>query len=83
MLFWPAGGKPFINQEAAAKLIKQLSPKIVIASFFKTPGLKRNSAEWKALAEEMDQKPEVTDHLTVKKKEVKEQKGVKLIVLKI
>ncbi|MBI3046270.1 MAG: MBL fold metallo-hydrolase [Candidatus Harrisonbacteria bacterium] len=83
LLFLPAGGKPFIDQEKAAKLIKQLSPKIVVASFFKTPGLKRTSSDWKGLAEEMDQKPEVTDHLTVKRKELKEQKGIKLVVLKI
>lgn len=83
LLFLPAGGKPFLNQEAAAKLIKQLSPKIVIASFFKIPGLKRTSSDWKALAEEMDQKPEVMEHLTVKKKELREQKGTKLVILKV
>ena len=83
LLFLPAGGKPFIDQEKAAKIIKQLSPKIVVASFFKTPGLKRTSSDWKGLAEEMDQKPEVMEHLTVKKKELKEQKGTKLVVLRI
>ena len=83
LLFLPAGGKPFIDQEKAAKLIKQLSPKIVVASFFKTPGLKRTSFDWKGLAEEMDQKPEVLEHLTVKKKEAREQKGTKLVVLRI
>ena len=83
LLFIPAGGKPFINQESATKLIKQLNPKIVVASFFKTPGLKRTSADWKALADEIGQKPEVVDHLTIKRKEVAEQKGTKLIVLKI
>lgn len=83
IIFLPAGGKPFINQEAAAKLVKQLSPKIVVASFFKVPGLKRTSSDWKSLAEEMDQKPEVLEHLTVKKKEAREQKGTKLVVLKI
>ena len=83
LVFLPAGGKPFINQEAAAKLIKQLSPKLAIASFFKIPGLKRGGADWKDLAEEMDQKPEVMEHLTVKKKELREQKGTKLVVLRI
>lgn len=83
LLFLPAGGKPFLNQEAAAKLVKQLNPKIVVASFFKTPGLKRTSSDWKGLAEEMDQKPEVLEHLTVKKKEAREQKGTKLVVLKV
>jgi L-ascorbate metabolism protein UlaG (beta-lactamase superfamily) len=83
ILFLPAGGKPFIKQEAAAKLIKQLNPKIVIASFFKVPGLKRTSADWKELADEMNQKPEISEKLTIKKKEIVEQKGTKLVVLKI
>ena len=83
ILFIPAGGKPFLSQEAAAKLVKQLSPKMVVASFFKIPGLKRGGADWKGLAEEMDQKSEVIEHLTVKKKELREQKGAKLVVLKI
>ncbi|MDO8430043.1 MAG: MBL fold metallo-hydrolase [bacterium] len=83
ILFIPAGGKPFINQEKAAKLIKQLNPKIVVASFFKTPGLKRASSDWRALADEMGQKPEVEEKLTIRKKEVLEQKGIKLVVLKI
>ena len=83
ILFIPAGGKPFINQEAAAKLIKQLSPKFVVASFFKIPGLKRGGSDWKDLADEMGQKPEVSEKLTIKKKDASEQKGTKLIILKI
>ncbi len=83
ILFIPAAGKPFIDQEAAAKLIKQLNPKIVVASFFKTPGLKRGGADWKELADELDQKPEVLEKLTIRKKEAAEQKGTKLVVLKI
>lgn len=31
----PAGGKPFISQSAAAKLIRQIKPSIVIPSLFK------------------------------------------------
>ena len=83
ILFMPAGGKPFINQEKAAKLIKQLNPKIVVATFFKTPGLKRQTSDWKDLADEMDQKPEIMDKLTIRKKEMAEQKGIRLIVLTI
>ncbi|MBU6142314.1 MBL fold metallo-hydrolase [Patescibacteria group bacterium] len=83
ILVMPAGGKPFIAPETATKLIKQLSPKIVLASFFKTPGLKRSSADWKALADEMDQKPEVLDKLTVRKKDLTEQKGTKLVVVTV
>ena len=83
IIFMPAAGKPFLNPEAAAKMIKQLNPKFAVASFFKTPGLKRTCADWKELAEEMGQKPEVLEKFTIRKKEVAEQKGTKLIVLKI
>ncbi len=83
ILFLPAGGKPFIGAEAAAKLVKQLNPKIIVASFFKTPGLKRTSSDWKDFSDELDLKPEVLEKLTVRKKEITEQKGKKLVVLKI
>lgn len=83
ILFIPAGGKPFISAETAAKLIKQLDPKIIMASFFKVPGLKRSSSDWKNLSDELDLKPEVLEKLTVRKKEISEQKGMKLVVLKI
>lgn len=83
ILFIPAGGKPFINAEVAAKLIKQISPKIIVGSFFKTPGLKRSSSDWKAFADELGLKPEILEKLTVRKKDIAEQKGTKLIILKI
>lgn len=83
ILFIPAGGKPFLDQEAGAKLVKQLSPKLAVASFFKIPGLKRPSADWKNFADELGQKPEVSEKLTVRKKELSEQKGTKLVILKI
>ncbi len=83
ILFIPAGGKPFINQESAAKLVKQLSPKFVVSSFFKIPGLKRGGSDWKDLADEMGQKPEGSEKLTIRKKDAAEQKGTKLVVLKI
>ena len=79
----PAGGRPFINQEAAAKLIKQLNPKIILASFFKVPGLKRGGSDWKLLAEELGQKAEVLEKLTIRRKEITEQKGVRFVTLSI
>jgi L-ascorbate metabolism protein UlaG (beta-lactamase superfamily) len=83
ILFIPAGGKPFVDQEAAAKLIKQLNPKIIVASFFKVPGLKRASSDWKNFADEIGLKPEILEKLTIRKKEVREQKGSQLVVLKV
>ena len=83
IIFLPAGGKPFINPENAAKLLKQIKPKIVIASFLKTPGLKRTASDCKALSNEIGQKPEIMEKLTIKKKELAEQKTMKFIALKI
>jgi L-ascorbate metabolism protein UlaG (beta-lactamase superfamily) len=83
ILFIPAAGKPFIDQEAAAKLIKQLNPKVIIASFFKVPGLKRTSSDWKGLADEIGQKPEILEKLTIRRKELRDQKGSQLVILKI
>jgi len=83
IIFLPVSGKPFIDQEKAAKLLKQISPKVVVGSFYKTPGLKRAAGDWKKFSDEFGQKPEVLEKLTIKKKEVAEQKGVKFIVLKI
>ena len=83
IIFLPAGGKPFINPESAAKLIKQVKPKIVVASFFKTPGLKRVSADYKEFSNEIGQKPEALEKLTIKKKELAEQKTMKFVALQI
>lgn len=70
LLFAPAGGKPFIDQEALAKLIKQLRPKLVIPSFYKVPGLKRSVADIKVFAKALDQKIEIQEKLTIKKKDL-------------
>ncbi len=82
VLFIPAGGKPFIEQKAAVKLIKQIAPKIVIPSFFKISGLKRPSADLKIFLEEGGYKAETQEKLTVKKKDLAEIKKTKVICLK-
>lgn len=81
ILFIPAGGNPFINPESAAKLIKQLQPKIVIPSFYKTPGLKRAAGDIKAFAKELDQKFEIQEKLAVKKKDLTDK--LRVVALKI
>ncbi|MDP2696161.1 MAG: MBL fold metallo-hydrolase [bacterium] len=80
ILFIPGGGSPYIDQETAAKLIKQIDPRIVVASFFKIPGLKRKSNEVKDFLNEMDQKAEPQDRLTIKKKDLPVKRQV--VVLK-
>ena len=56
-------GKPYLDAESAAKLVKQIDPRIVIPSFTKNP---------KDFFEELGQKAESSDKLTIKKKELME-----------
>lgn len=67
LLFLPTGGEPFLGQKEAAQIIKKVSPKIVIASLFKIPELKRKADDIKDFLKEMEQKAEPQDKLTIKK----------------
>lgn len=80
-LIIPAGGSPYIRQEQAAKLIKQINPKIVLASFFKVPGLKEKIDDYKDFLKELSQTAEPQEKLTIKKKEL--PASTKVVVLKI
>ena len=71
-LFIPAGGKPFIQQDKAIKLINQLEPKVVIPSFYK---------DIKQFMKEFGKKSELRDKFTFKKKDLP-QKGTELVLLK-
>lgn len=81
LLFVPAGGAPHIDQEKAAKLIKQINPRLVIVSLFKTPGLKRKAGDVKEFLQELEKKAEPQEKLTIKKKDLSEKTEV--IVLKV
>lgn len=66
VLFIPAGGGHFLTPEAAAKLAKQLEPKLVIPSFYKTP------AEF---LKAYGRKAEPEEKLVFKKKDLADEKG--------
>jgi L-ascorbate metabolism protein UlaG (beta-lactamase superfamily) len=85
ILFIPAGGKPFISQEAAVKLIKQIEPKIAIPSFFKLPGLKRQASDLKNFLEEANHKgaEEKQEKLTIKKKDAAAIKKTEIVPLSV
>jgi len=82
ILFIPGGGKPFIDQEAAAKLIRQINPRLVIPSFFKVPGLKRKAEDSAEFLKEMGQKVEAEEKLSVRGKELTQEK-TKVVLLKV
>jgi hypothetical protein len=85
ILFIPAGGKPFISQEAAVRLIKQIEPKIAIPSFFKLPGLKRQASDLKNFLEEANHKRagEKQEKLTIKKKDAAAIKKTEIVPLSV
>jgi L-ascorbate metabolism protein UlaG (beta-lactamase superfamily) len=87
ILIIPAGGAPFISQEAAAKLVKQMNPKIVLASFFKIPGLKRKADGVSEFLKELGQEKtakgggEPAEKLMVKKKDLPQRTEVVVLTI--
>lgn len=72
VLFIPAGGGHFLAPEAAAKLAKQLEPKLVIPSFYKTPT---------DFLKAYGRKAEPEEKLVFKKKDLLDEKG-RVVILK-
>ncbi len=84
ILIFPAGGKPFVDQKAATKLIRQIQPKIAIPALYKVPGLKRQADDLKVFLEEFNHgKSESTDKLTIKKKDLTGIKPTQITILQI
>jgi len=81
ILFIPAGGEPYISEEIAGKLLKQLNPKIVVPAFFKTPGLKRKTTSTDAFLKEIGKKTVPEEKLTIKKKELPQSLEVRELKL--
>lgn len=82
VLIIPAGGKPFLEQAAAAKLVKKLAPKSVIPAFFKVPGLKRSSAAPQTFLKELNRTGAKTEEkFSFRKKDLADQK-MKIVLLK-
>ena len=80
LVFIPVGGPPYLEAVPAAKLIKQLEPKVAVASFFKVPGLTRKAHDPKAFFKEFDQPFSPEEKITVKKTDLPER--LKLVALK-
>lgn len=81
ILIIPAGGEPFIAQEAAAKLVRQIEPRVVIPSFFKVTGLKRKSEDASDFLKELGMKAQPVEKFSLKRKELGEK--MQLVVLSI
>lgn len=81
ILIIPGGGEPYIKQADAAKLIRQIEPRMVIPSFFKVPGLKRKSDEIGEFLKELGMKAEPVEKLSIKHKELGEKLQVTVLTL--
>jgi L-ascorbate metabolism protein UlaG (beta-lactamase superfamily) len=70
ILFVPVGGAPYLDGETAAKIVKQLAPKIVVPAFFKIPNLSRKAESVASFLKEFGQEAEPQEKLVIKKKEL-------------
>lgn len=83
ILIVPGGNAPFISEDAAAKLVRQIEPRLVIPSFFKVAGLKRKANEVNDFLKELGHaNAPVQDKLTIKKKDLNPEK-MEVAVLRI
>jgi L-ascorbate metabolism protein UlaG (beta-lactamase superfamily) len=82
VLIGPAGGDPFMGQEAMQKLVKMLNPKIFIPSLYAIPGLKREAGSiddfFKGFSGDVEKGQ---DKFTFKKKDIQDIKKTKIICL--
>jgi len=80
ILILPVGGNTVMSAAAAAKVVNEIEPKIVIPSHYKMTDLILDLDAPEKFVKEMGGKKEDTDKLTIKKKELTEE-GTKLVVL--
>jgi L-ascorbate metabolism protein UlaG (beta-lactamase superfamily) len=80
ILILPVGGNTVLSASAAAKVVNEVEPKIVIPSHYKMKDLISDLDSLDKFVKEMGGKKEEMEKLTIKKKELQEE-GVKLVIL--
>ncbi|MBI2640683.1 MAG: MBL fold metallo-hydrolase [Candidatus Sungbacteria bacterium] len=79
----PVGGKYTVDGEGAAKIVKQLEPRLVIPMHYKIPGLKIGLAGAEEFLKEMGAaKIEAQEKLVIKKRDVGEEEKTEVALLK-
>lgn len=82
VLIGPGGGAPFIDHDRMTRLIKQVTPKIFIPSFYKIPGLKRDAGSVKPLLEHVNGgETEPQEKFVFKKKDLIDIKKTQVVCL--
>lgn len=80
ILILPVGGNTVLSAAAAAKVVNEIEPKIVIPSHYKMKELILDIDPLDKFLKEMGGKAETLEKLTVKKKDLTEE-GTKVVVL--
>jgi L-ascorbate metabolism protein UlaG (beta-lactamase superfamily) len=80
ILILPVGGNTVLSASAAAKVVNEVEPKIVIPSHYKMDDLISDLDSKDKFVKEMGGKKEEMEKLTIKKKELQEE-GTKLVIL--
>ncbi|MBI4160208.1 MBL fold metallo-hydrolase [Candidatus Wolfebacteria bacterium] len=82
VLFLPGGGKPFLDQTVAIKLVRDIEPKIAIPGFFKVGGLKRTAGDVGHFLRGFDHgKQKKEEKFSIKKKDLVDIKGPQIVLL--
>ena len=80
ILILPVGGNTVLSASAAAKVVNEIEPKIVIPSHYKMKDLISDLDPLEKFIKEMGGKVENMEKLVVKKKDLTEE-GIKVVVL--
>lgn len=80
ILILPVGGNTVLSASAAAKVVNEIEPKIVIPSHYGTKDLILDMDPLEKFMKEMGSKSEAVDKLSLKKKDLIEE-GTKVVVL--
>lgn len=83
ILMLPVGGKYTIDAEEAAKVVKQIEPRLVIPMHYKIPGLKLELDSVEKFLQEMGVKPALREKLVIKKKDLGEEEKTEVVMLKL
>ncbi|OGD49579.1 hypothetical protein A2608_00140 [Candidatus Azambacteria bacterium RIFOXYD1_FULL_44_10] len=70
IIILPVGGGDVLDTEAAAKVIKEVEPRLVVPSLFSVKGLKRKAAPLSEFMKEVSAKEQPQPKLTIKKKDL-------------
>ena len=70
IIILPVGGGEVLNSEVAAKVIKEVEPRLVIPSLYSVKGLKRKAAPLSEFMKEVSAKEQPQPKLTIKKKDL-------------